>query len=301
MSIVKVFSGREFTGSDIELIKEIIRMYPNLSRKELAQTICENIGWLTPASAPKCLQCIKLLEILEEEGIIKLLQRKRKYKSIGREKKSVGIELPEQEPIIREVGDFGRIELIIVKTSPELKRWRGYIDKYHILGDKKVFGSQLHYFIKAGDQEVGCIQFSASSWALAPRDQWIGWDVEDRKKRLHLIINNSRFLIFPWVKVRNLASRALSLAVKQIQSDWLKQYCYEPVLLETFVDLEKFQGTCYKASNWIYLGETAGRGRMDRHHKNAVSRKAIYVYPLKKDFRAYLRGEKAYKVVSLDE
>jgi hypothetical protein len=106
-----------------------------------------------------------------------------------------------------------------------------------MLGDKLVFGSRLQYFVKSGDTELGCIQFSASAWALEERDKWIGWDVEDRKKRLHLIVNNSRFLIFPWVHIRNLASRALSFAAKQIQQDWLMEYCYAPVLLETFVDL----------------------------------------------------------------
>jgi hypothetical protein len=141
-----------------------------------------------------------------------------------------------------------------------------------MLGYKNVFGSQLHYFIKSGDKELGCLQFSASAWALEHRDRWIGWSIQDKKERLHLIINNSRFLIFPWLHIRNLASRALSLAAKQIQNDWLREYCYAPVLLETFVDLEHFTGTCYKATSWLYLGQTKGRGRMDRKNE--------YLYPL---------------------
>lgn len=161
-----------------------------------------------------------------------------------------------------------------------------------MLGDKQVFGSRLAYFIKSRETILGCLQFSASSWALSTRDEWIGWKVQDRKQRLQLIVNNSRFLILPWVSVKNLASKVLSLAIKQLQEDWLREYCYAPVLLETFVDTSHFAGTCYKASNWTYLGETQGRGRMDRKKEYALSRKAIYMYPLQKDFKDCLKGIK---------
>jgi hypothetical protein len=170
-----------------------------------------------------------------------------------------------------------------------------------MIGDKHVNGSRLSYFIKSRDTILGCLQFSASSWALSSRDQWIGWNVGDRKQRLHLIVNNSRLLILPWVKVKNLASKVLSIAIKRIQEDWLREYCYAPVLLETFVDTSHFKGSCYKASNWIYLGETQGRGRMDRNREYALSRKAIYMYPLQKDFKDCLKGLKPYKRVNPDE
>jgi hypothetical protein len=141
------------------------------------------------------------------------------------------------------------------------------------------------------------MQFSASAWSLEERDKWIGWTREDKKVRLHLIINNSRFLIFPWVHIKNLASKALSLAAKQIQEDFLRKYCYAPVLLETFVDTEKYQGISYKAANWIYLGKTKGSGRSGRK-KDILSRKSIFVYPLQDDFKECLKGEKPYKVVA---
>ena len=200
-----------------------------------------------------------------------------------------------------EVKNFEAIQLRVVQSGEELQRWRAYVEQYHMLGFKTVFGSRLQYFIKSGDIELGCMQFSASSWALEGRDKWIGWTENDRKVRLNLIINNSRFLIFPWVHIRNLASKALSMAAKQIQEDWLREYCYAPVVLETFVDLEHFKGTCYKAANWVYLGETKGRGRMDRHAERALSRKAIFMYPLQDDFKAVLRGEKPCKAVNPDE
>jgi len=191
--------------------------------------------------------------------------------------------------------------LEIARAGTDLKRWRHYVNGYHMLGDKQVFGSRLAYFIKSRETILGYLQFSASSWALSTRDDWIGWKVQDRKQRLHLIVNNSRFLILPWVNIKNLASKVLSLAIKQLQEDWLREYCYAPVLLETFVDTSHFAGTCYKASNWTYLGETQGRGRMDREKEYALTRKAIYMYPLQKDFKDGLKGIKPCKTVNPDD
>lgn len=298
-NIIKVFSGRRFSPEDIELIKWTRKKYPQLSRKELASTVCEFLDWKTPAGRVKSKQCADFLVKLEEEGIIKLPPSK------GLSRKGVKPEIPKIEfdthELIGEVKDYDPIVLEMVRRGNRMKRWRAYVDQYHMLGDRQAFGSRLQYFIKSGDNELGCLQFSASAWALEDRDAWIGWSEEERKAYLHLIANNSRFLIFPWVHIRNLASKALSLAAKQIQNDWLREYCYAPVLLETFVDLENFRGTCYKAANWIYLGATKGRGRMDRNKEYALSRKAIFMYPLQKDFKECLKGEKSHKVVVPDE
>lgn len=292
---IRVFSGRTFSPKDIELIKWTRKTYPDLSRMEFVRTVCEFLEWLTPSGMVKEKQCTAFLEQLEEEGILKLPLPD------GTSRKGIKIKIPKidfcTEEIKGEARDFKPITLEMVRRGSRMKRWRAYVDQYHMLGDKQVFGSRLQYFVKSRDKELGCLQFSASAWALKKRDSWIGWSVEDRKQRLHLIVNNSRFLIFPWVNIRNLASKVLSLAAKQIKEDWLKEYCYEPVLLETFVDTEHFKGTCYKAANWIYLGETKGRGRMDRKRKYAKSKKAIYMYPLQNDFKAVLKGEKPCKVV----
>lgn len=295
---IRVFSGRTFSPEDIELIKWTRKTYPTLSKNELAATVCELLDWNTHAGKAKYKPCIAFLEQLEDEEIIHL-PITRKQSKPSRSASTPVFDFKTKE-ITGEVSDFA-IRLAIATPGEEAKRWRSYVDQYHMLGYKSVFGSRLQYFVKSGDLELGCIQFSASAWALAERDKWIGWTLDDRKVRLNLIVNNSRFLIFPWVHIKNLASKALSLAYKHIQEDWLRQYCYAPVLLETFVDLEHFQGTCYKASNWIKLGETKGRGRMDRHTERALSRKAILMYPLQKDFKECLRGEKPYKVVNPDE
>ena len=289
-----VFSGRTFRPEDIEMIKWARKRYPGLSRSELAGTVCDILNWTTPSGRAKMQQCMAFFDLLEAEGIILLpaiqiaLQRK----------KRVNIQTYEfdTKEIVRDIKECEQIRLEIAQPGGELKRWRSYVNQYHMLGDKWVFGSRLQYFVKSGEKELGCVQFSASSWSLEERDKWIGWKVEDRKARLHLIVNNSRFLIFPWVRIRNLASKALSLATKQIQEDWLREYCYAPVLLETFVDQEYFKGTCYKAANWLYLGETKGAGR-NSGKEDVLSRKSIFVYPLQDDFKACLKGEKPYKVV----
>ena len=295
-----VCSGRSFTTEEIDLIKWTRKKYPQLSRQELAATVCEFLGWITPAGRAKTPQCKLLLKTLEEAGHIELPAA-----IITSQRSTWNVKIPDFKmdttPITGELKDLEPIHLEIARAGTELKRWRRYVNEYHMLGDKKVFGSRLAYFIKSRETILGCLQFSASSWALSSRDQWIGWTVEDRKQRLHLIVNNNRFLILPWVSVKNLASKVLSLAIKQIQEDWLRDYCYAPVLLETFIDTSHFAGTCYKASNWTYLGETQGRGRMDRENNYGLSRKAIYMYPLQKDFKDCLKGIKPCKTVNPDD
>lgn len=297
---IRVFSGRTFCPEDIDLIRWAIKTYHRLPRTELISTICELLDWTTPAGRVKLVQCTAFLDKLDSEGVIKMPPR-----PVRKATKPAPLQIAKMDfdttAISGPLNSFEPIELTIARPGKDLDRWRSYVDQYHMLGFKRPFGSRLQYFIKSGELELGCIQFSASAWALKDRDDWIGWEIEDKQQRLNLILNNSRYLIFPWVRIPNLASRALSLAAKQIQEDWLREFCYAPVLLETFVDREHFKGTCYKASNWLYLGRTKGQGRNSTGHKQNRSKKDIYVYPLEKDFRAYLKGEKPYKVVNPDE
>ena len=298
---IKEFSGRKFSEEDIELIKSIIKTYSKLAQQELASTVCELIGWTQPNGNPKETQCIRYLQKLDDAGIINLPPKRKKAKN-----RETAIKETEETQVIDEIGKTEitkceEIKLEIMKSSQELQQWRSYISKYHYLGYKSVYGSQIRYMIKSNTgQDLGCLLFSASSWALAPRDEYIGWTIEEKKERLNLVVNNSRFLVMPGVCIKNLASRALSMAARRIQDDWLERYCYAPVLIETFVDVSKYKGIAYKASNYIYLGETQGRGRNDRYNEYSVTRKAIYIYPLQKDYIKVLRGEKPCKVVDPD-
>jgi hypothetical protein len=178
-----------------------------------------------------------------------------------------------------------------VANQEQRRLWYEYIDRYHYLGYQLPFGAQLRYFIKSqtsGDI-LGCFQFSSPAWKMAPRDRWIGWSDPARKANLQKIVNNSRFLILPWVEVKNLASTALSLAARSVVEDWHRCYGCRPVLMETLVDRSRFAGTCYRAANWVHLGQTTGRGRMDRDNtRQGAAVKDIYVYPLSSRFRRQL-------------
>jgi len=296
---IKEFSGRAFSPEEIELIQWTVKAYPKLARYELARTICEFLGWAQISGKPKTQQCLTMPQALEEGGMVKLppLDERRRHTSV----ESAGALESIESSHSYNVAECGRVELAPPLSAAENKRWTQYVRQYHTLGCATQFGAQLRYFIRSREQDLGCLQFSASAWALAPRDTWIGWTREQKKTGLHLIVNNSRFLILPWVHAKNLASKALSAAARGIQGDWLRTYCYEPVLLETFVDTSKYKGTCYKAANWEYLGVTRGRGRQDRRHARAVTEKAIYVYPLQRDFREILNGAKPFKAVTPDE
>jgi hypothetical protein len=283
------FSGRRFTRKQLRLVQETVQCFGNLSRNELALTICEHLDWRSPTGALKVDSCHVLLQALEDQGV---LQLPAKREAMARVQRIPAFdEHPACPPVEGLLESVGPISLRAVETPEERERWRAYIQTHHYLGYKRPFGAYLGYFIvsEALGQELGCFVFSASaSWALAPRDQWIGWDKKHRGKLLPQILRNSRFLIFPWVKVPHLASHALSLATKRIADDWVRAYAYRPVLIETFVDPSRFAGSCYRAANWEYVGKTQGRGREDARRESAETQKDIYMFPLCTDWRERL-------------
>jgi len=290
----RVFCGRVFAESEIDLIRDITVTYPKLSQTELASTICELVGWTQMNGKPKTVQCMQFLRKLAEDGELTLPAPNEKTGTSRGVRKETTYDVSWIDT--SEMHECGPIGLEVIRRGDGLQQWRAYMCAYHRLGDPKVYGNQIRYTIKTESGRVlGCMLFSASSWSLMPRDEWIGWSKTDRESRLHLVVNNSRYLLLPWIRIRNLASRALSMAARRIQGDWLDAYCYAPALLETFVDSSQYTGVSYKAANWIYLGETQGRGRNDRHRNRDLMRKAIYVYPLQRDFRAVLTGEKPCK------
>lgn len=286
-----LLSGRRLTTEELEDVKYIIRQFSHLSRNELAKTICEGLDWLAPNGKYKKDACLHLLEKLEDEGEIVLPAKRTSAMRDSYTNYTKSDEVNEQLLMDGSLSQYAPITLEVVRDTEGIRLWNSFIERYHMLGYKRPFGAHQRYFIWSGTepkQRLGCLLFSASAWALAERDKWLGWSKETRSQRLHLIVNNTRFLIFPWVKVKNLASKALAMASRRIGVDWQERYGYAPVLLETFVDTAHYTGTCYRASNWIDLGLTAGRGRMDRYNERSLSRKRIFVYPLQRDFRAQL-------------
>jgi hypothetical protein len=287
------FCGQDVNVNQIREIAEIIKTFPRLSRTELASTICELFSWKRPNGKLKSVECRLFLEDLANKGIISLPECRKQYAKKGLAKIARTTKGDIQPVLHAKLKEISPISLLRVENQEQRRLWYEYIDRYHYLGYQLPFGAQLRYFIKsqATDEILGCFQFSSPAWKIAPRDLWIGWSDQARKVNLQKIVNNSRFLILPWVEVKNLASAALSLAARSVAEDWRCTYSYRPVLMETLVDRSRFTGTCYRAANWVHIGQTTGRGRMDRDNtRQGMAVKEIYVYPLLSRFRQELAG-----------
>jgi Druantia protein DruA len=288
---IDTFCGQTVSSDQISEIVQIVSTFPKLSRTELANTICELFEWKRPNGKLKTVECYQFLERLDATGIIKLPTCNHQF---ARRTQSVidKTSRTRSESVLSEkLSELAPLSLKRVRTHGQRQLWYEYVDRYHYLGYRIPFGAQLRYFIQSDIRQIrlGCLQFSSPAWRMAARDHWIGWSDKQRKANLQKIINNSRFLIFPWVQVKNLASSVLSLAVKTVPDDWSDCYGCRPALLETLVDRKQYSGTCYKAANWIYVGKTTGRGRMDRENKRqGEAVKDIYIYPLSKNFRSTL-------------
>lgn len=188
-------------------------------------------------------------------------------------------------PINKRVDQLGKLSIEIL-TSAQRERntqWRSYLSHYHYLGWTPVVGSQLRYWISVEGQLLALLSFGAASWKVSCRDQWIGWEAEQREQRLPWIINNTRYLILPWVSSKNLASAILGAISKRVAGDWETHYGIRPVLMETFVDSERYAGTCYKAANWLRVGQTKGRGKYDQRHQHKTPIKDVWIYPLSRN------------------
>jgi len=179
-----------------------------------------------------------------------------------------------------------------VEGKTDSRRWREQMQRYHYLGCRVPFGAHLRYWVRHRDRELACLLWTSPAWKMQDRDAWIGWNDQQQQRNLQRSVNHERFLILPWVRVPGLASQILALSARQLPQDWERQYGYRPLLLETLVDGNRFHGTCYRAANWICVGQTAGRGRMDREHQaHGQAVKDIYVYPLVRDVRQQLCGD----------
>jgi hypothetical protein len=289
------FCGRRVSSGDLELVREVVSSC-GFSRHELANTVCELLGWKRANRKLKAIECVSWLEELERLRLIQLPVAKQAGSHAPRSRVELTAQSQPQAVIQGSVGDVVPVTLKRVDSSQELARWKELIARHHYLGYRVPFGASLRYLIQItaaeGQTVSGCLQFSSPAWRVEARDHWIGWTDTVRKNRLQRIVSNSRFLILPSVQVKGLASHILSLVARQLPEDWYRSYRVWPVLLETFVEQERYRGTCYRAANWICLGQTRGRGRMDRDHQNNEPVKTMWVYPLDKRFRQILKGDR---------
>lgn len=279
---------RLFTTEDLALIKATVHQFKQLSRSELAATLCENLPWKAPNGRLKLDACRLLLEGLEASGLITLPPKQSQPKRAAACDPGVA-----PLPCVPVEGPLKQYRPVTVDPVPleEQALWNATMAAYHPLGYRRPVGAHQRYWIHSRAegkvQVLGGMLFAAAAKAVADRDAWIGWTVLERKRFRYRIVNNSRFLILPGVKVPHLASHALAVVARRLRADWMARYGYAPVLLETFVT-PPHRGTCYRAANWLFVGQTVGRGRQDRARDTHLPIKMVFVYPLVQDWRAEL-------------
>jgi len=284
------FCGHALTEDELDLIRRLTREFGNLTVTELAATLCELLEWRRPNGGLKSRECYLFLLGLQRHGWLPWLPalqaRRRREPRVKPETSAsppavISGPLDEYRPI--------RLELI---GDAEQRRWfRLYIQEHHYLGYSAPYGAQLRYWVRAAQPNLpplAALLFTSAAWRMSPRDRFIGWSNELRERNLPLVINNSRFLILPWTRIPHLASHILAQAARQLPRDWQARYSVEPVLLETLVDPARYRGTCYRAANWMEVGMTQGRGRMDRAHRGELAPKQIFLFPLDRHWRQRL-------------
>ena len=280
------FCGREFTPEELSLIQEVVETCAGISRTELSHTVCELLEWRRANGGLKARECLDLLERLEGQGFLKLPENRQTgpRKGTRRHIAPAGDDQPWAR-LTGSVGAFLPLDVQLVKRLKQRQLFKDLVSRYHYLGYAMPFGARLQYLVyvsRPRRQVVGCVQFSSPAWRMKVRD------LVSRGRGLQHIVNNSRLLVLP--KIHNLASRLLSSVLRRLRPDWQEHYGVEPYLAETLVDRERFHGGCYRAANWIVVGETSGRGRMDHAHERHGARiKTVMVYPLVKHAARRLR------------
>ena len=285
-----ILRGRQVTSQDIALIRSLIGQHHEQGRTFISRELCRIWNWRQPNGALKDMACRELLRRLDQKGLVDLPAKKI---DVNRKRKRLAPHLPSPgiHPLTGKLKEFLPVELRMVRGSPEEALHNSLISRYHYLGYRQIVGPHLKYLAYIEKRPVACLSWGAAAWKVACRDRFIGWSASTRSKNLFLIVNNARFLILPWVRIPYLASHLLSQNIKVLASDWYRWYHYRPVLLETFVDEERFSGTSYRAANWLSVGKTQGRGKNDRDHQTPVAVKEVFLYPLKKEFREILKDD----------
>jgi hypothetical protein len=281
------YSGRLFTPHEIEQIRDLLRERPDLNRAALSRVVCEQLGWMKDDGKPKDMSCRVAMLAMHRQGLI-VLPPPLKRNGNGRRRPLVTEASAPREHISLPAGSIGRIRLQLITSRKDSFLWNELIERHHYLGYQPLPGAQLRYFVFADAHLVAALGFGAAAWKVRPRDAFIGWSPQVREKNLGLVANNARFLIMPWVASKNLASKILAIVARRLPPDWEARYAQKPVLLETFVEQQRFKGTCYRAANWIHVGKTQGRGKLDRFNQFALPVKDIFLYPLEKKFREVL-------------
>lgn len=281
--------GRELKGEDIALIQRLLVEHPDWGRSRLSQELCRRWEWRNAQGRLKDMAARTLLLKLERTGYIRLPKRRGPSPN-GQRNRLVPVVAQATEPIRGALRDLQPLSVsVLAPGSADLRLFNGLLARYHYLGHRNTVGENLRYLV--GDRHgrpVACALFGSAAWKCADRDAFLGWERAARERNLPGLTNNTRFLIPPWVVVAHLASHVLGLIARRIRADWQAKYAHPIHAMETFVERERFKGTCYRAANWLRLGATQGRTRNDREHCIRAAVKDVYLYPLNPDFRREL-------------
>lgn len=291
MSLPFRYRGKVVTADDIAFINRLIGENPQASRWGLSKKLCQQWNWVQPNGALKDMVCRGLMLQLHRAGHIRLPAKKRWVRNPLMDRKKPSELSIDQTPIDAKLSKIKPLRLCQVRRTVSEKLFNSLIEHYHYLGYCHPVGEQLKYIVYFQQRPIACLAWSSAPRHIGCRDRFIGWSAQSRKNHIHLLAYNSRFLILPWVHIKSCASHILGRMAKVVSKDWQRIYNHPIYYLETFVDTERFAGTCYKAANWIYLGDTTGRGKNDHTYKPNRSIKAVWGYPLSRDFRALLSAE----------
>lgn len=287
--VVFRYRSRSLGAQDIGFIQSTIIRFYSKGRSHIARVLCEAWGWVQPNGQFKEYAARDLLLRLEEKGLIELPPRLRPKNNLKRNSFAQA-PLFYNTPLQDTLNQYGDLFLRQV-TPDESYLWDYLVHHHHYLGRPSLVGEHLRYLAFLNGQVVACLGWASAAFKVEDRDRFIGWDVPTRHKHLCFVANNVRFLILPWVNIKHLASKALASNLKRLSSDWQTIYGHPLYLAETFVDLSRFQGTCYRASNWIYVGLTKGSAKRGNRYHHHGQPKAIYLYPLHRDFRRKLTDD----------
>jgi hypothetical protein len=290
MAVEFTYRGKTVDGVGIDFIKQLIAENPRLSRRRLSTKLCLAWNWVQANGHPRDMVCRGLMLGLHRAGLIELpAQRLLPPNPLGqRVKADRELNLSWEKEVACALSELGPIEVRQVRRTPQEKLFGSLIQAHHYLGYSQPVGEHLKYVYFARGTPIACMAWSSSPRHLGARDRFIGWTAEQRRAGIHLLAYNTRFLILPWVRVPHLASHLLGRTARMISEDWQKLYHHPIHLLETFIDPERFRGTCYQAANWILVGKTTGRGKNDQTKRANRSLKELWVYPLGGSFRKAL-------------
>lgn len=291
MQVVHSYRGRQVTDTDVAFMRELIARAPGLSRRALSVKLCEAWDWRQANGQLRDMVCRSLMLVLHRAGHIALPPvRQRPHNPLARRSKPQPV-LVDRSPLCCSLPQLGQLELLQVRRTGAEAEFNGLVQEHHYLGYTQPVGEQLKFMVYASGRPVACLSWSSAPRHLGPRDRYIGWSQAARKRNIRYLAYNSRYLILPWVKVPHLASHLLGRMARVISAQWEQVYDHPLYYLETFVDRSRFAGTCYRAANWVYLGQTTGRGKDDLTHRANRPFKDVLGYPLTKDF-----GEKLSRV-----